>query len=450
MDKYCLFYYKCEEMNEELNKVKRSLINAGWQLKNIIDTSLLELRGDQGNEVVCIYWFDEINLNDTHFFESINSQYRYEWIGLTQQCYLNNIEHRNFLARNFFDYHTYPFDIKRLKFSLGHALGMGQLKNDLYNSKANERIKINEMIGQSIIMQKLFKEIYKAAPVNIPVLISGESGTGKELIAKAIHLRSSRKNNELIIVNCGALAPNLIQSELFGHEKGAFTGANARKIGRIESADKGTLFLDEIGDLSLDLQVNLLRFLQEGTIDRLGGTKTIQVDVRVIAASNINLQSAVKSGKFREDLYYRLHVIKIHSPALRERTDDILLVADYYFKRFRQELNKQVLGFSKSALIALNLYSWPGNVRELSNRVKGALIMCEGEYINPNDLCLPDITQLPPTLFASSLNDVREKAERDAITNRMKVFNNNVSQVAKNLKVSRVTLYRLLKKYVND
>ena len=450
MDKCCLFCFQCDELEEELNMVRQSLTNAGWLLKNITDISMLELNALQRKQLVCVFWFDEANINNTTLFESISSLYNFEWVALTQQSYLNNIEHRRLLANDFFDYHTSPFDIHRLVFSLGHALGMAHLKKNLYNTKSNEEYKVEEMVGQSLVMKKLFRDIYKAAPVNIPVLISGESGTGKELIAKAIHLRSCRKKKDLIIVNCGALPANLIQSELFGHEKGAFTGANCRKIGRIESAHNGTLFLDEIGDLPLDLQVNLLRFLQEGTIDRLGGTKTIQVDVRVITASNINLQDAVKSGKFREDLYYRLHVLNIHSPALRHRIEDILPLADYYFKRFQPQLNRNTLGFSKSSLKALSLYSWPGNVRELSNRVKGALAMCEDEHIHPKDLCLPDIPQITSVLFDCSLNDVREIAERDTINHRMKAFNNNVSQVAKNLKVSRVTLYRLLKKYDND
>jgi DNA-binding NtrC family response regulator len=449
MDKYCLFCFQCEKISDELNAVRQLLTNAGWQLKNITDLSMLELNSLQRRQLVCIFWFDETSINNTSFFESCSSLDNFEWIALTQQTFLNNVEHRHLLASNFFDYHTFPLDNNRLIFSLGHALGMAHLKQTLYPSVPCGEFNIEEMVGRNTVMKKLFRDIYKAAPVNIPVLISGESGTGKELIAKAIHLRSSREKNELIIVNCGALPSNLIQSELFGHEKGAFTGANCRKIGRIESADNGTLFLDEIGDLPLDLQVNLLRFLQEGTIDRLGGTKTIQVDVRVIAASNINLREAVKSGKFREDLYYRLHVLNIHSPALRDRDDDILLLADYYFRRFQPQLNKQVIGFSKSSLKALSTYSWPGNVRELSNRVKGALTMCEGEHIYPKDLCLPDLPQCKSTLFDSSLNDVREIAERDAINHRMKAFNNNVSQVAKNLKVSRVTLYRLLKKYDN-
>ena len=449
MDKYCLFCFQCDEITEELNAVRQLLTDAGWQLKNITDISMLELSTIQRRQLVCVFWFDETNINNTSFFKYISSLDNFEWIALTQQSYLNNVEHRHLLATHFFDYHTFPFDNNRLIFSLGHALGMAHLKQTLYNAKPCEEFDVEEMIGRNTMMKKLFRDIHKASPVNIPVLISGESGTGKELIAQAIHQRSSRNKNELIIVNCGALPTNLIQSELFGHEKGAFTGANCRKIGRIESAHNGTLFLDEIGDLPLDLQVNLLRFLQEGTIDRLGGTKTIQVDVRVIAASNVNLQEAVKSGNFREDLYYRLHVLNIHSPALRDRDDDILLLADYYFKRFQPQLNKQVRGFSKSSLEALSLYAWPGNVRELSNRVKGALTMCEDEYIYPKDLNLPDIPKFQSTHFDPSLNDVREIAERDAINHRMKAFNNNVSQVAKNLKVSRVTLYRLLKKYDN-
>jgi DNA-binding NtrC family response regulator len=300
------------------------------------------------------------------------------------------------------------------------------------------------MVGTSPVMQALFRDIRKVGAVDAPVLIQGESGTGKELTALAIHARSRRAGAPFMAVNCGALPANLIQSELFGHEKGAFTGAHQRKIGRIEAAAGGTIFLDEIGDLSLDLQVNLLRFLQAKTIERVGGTQSLQVDVRVIAASHVDLERAVAEGRFREDLYYRLNVLHLRVPALRERESDIELLARFFFEKFAKEKNPQVRGFSQQALQVMNTYAWPGNVRELINRIRRAMVMCENRLIAPGDLGL-ERRGVKRTI--RTLGGARAAAEKEAIRYALQYARNNVSRAARELGISRVMLYRLKQKY---
>jgi DNA-binding NtrC family response regulator len=299
------------------------------------------------------------------------------------------------------------------------------------------------MVGASSQMQHVYREIRKVAGNNAPVLISGESGTGKELAAQAIHERSPQADGPFIAVNCGALPANLIQSELFGHEKGSFTGAHQRKIGRIEVASGGTLFLDEIGDLPMELQTNLLRFLQEKTIQRVGGREDITVDVRVIAATHVNLEKAVHEGSFREDLYYRLNVLQIKMPALRERIGDVPLLAQYIFRRFADEKGRRVKGFSEDALHTMNQYDWPGNVRELINRVRRAMVMCDKFLISPVDLGLERRTNSRTVV---TLSEARDKAEIDTIRIALAQNMGNISLAAQQLGVSRVTLYRLMEK----
>jgi len=293
-------------------------------------------------------------------------------------------------------------------------------------------------------MLGLFRSIRKVAGVDAPLLITGESGTGKEMIARAVHERSPRADGPFIAVNCGALPDNLIQSELFGYEKGAFTGATSRKIGRIEAAEGGTLFLDEIGDLPLDLQVNLLRFLQEKTIDRVGGTEPIAVDVRVVAATHVDLNEAIESDGFREDLYYRLNVLSLNSPPLRERGKDIELLAHYFFKLFISESPHKINGFTRRSLTAMSQYNWPGNVRELINRIRRAIVMCEGKMLTHHDLNLnnPRVQSMLLTL-----DEARTQAEKDILTTALDASHNNVSEASRVLGVSRVTMYRLMRKY---
>jgi DNA-binding NtrC family response regulator len=276
------------------------------------------------------------------------------------------------------------------------------------------------------------------------VLIGGESGTGKELAAHAIHNMSARSRHAFVAVNCGALPTHLIQSELFGHEKGAFTGAYQRKIGRMEAAQGGTLFLDEIADLPLDLQANLLRVLQDKVIERLGSSQPIQLDIRVIAATHINLRDAVAKGRFREDLYYRLNVINLQAPPLRERQGDVELLAQALLGQFAGDNGGKVKGFSRQALRAMNQYAWPGNVRELINRIRQGVIMAEHPYLTPEDL---GMERRAADVGRPTLDDARARAEIDAIRAALRRCQHNVSEAARELGVSRATLYRLLERY---
>ncbi len=304
-----------------------------------------------------------------------------------------------------------------------------------------------DMLGTSPAMCRVRKELRKiTAAHKVPVLISGESGTGKELAALAIHRNSNRGNAAFIAVNCGALPSNLIQSELFGHEKGAFTGALQRGIGRIEAAQGGTIFLDEIGDLPLELQVNLLRFLQEKTIERVGATRSIAIDTHVITATHLDLAREVEQGRFREDLFYRLNVLAVTLPPLRERQQDIELLANHYLQKFAIERRGQVQGFSACAIACMQNYAWPGNVRELVNRVHRAVIMHEQPWISAVEL---GFTSSPsPSLIGNmSLEQARQAADKQAIALSLKCTSNNVSAAARQLGITRTTMYRLMEKY---
>jgi len=300
------------------------------------------------------------------------------------------------------------------------------------------------LVGCSDAMLRLRGQVARVARVDAPVLISGDSGSGKELTAQAIHALSGRAARPFVPVNCGAIAPTLIQSELFGHERGAFTGATRGKAGLIESAHGGTLFLDEIGDLPKDLQANLLRFLQEKTICRLGSTRSMPVDVRVVAATHVQLPQAVAAGHFREDLYYRLAVLPVAVPPLRERRDDIVPLAEHVFRLYADERMPRLTGFSSRAVAAMLDHAWPGNVRELFNRVRRALVMADERLVTPLDLGLEAAAPMPGQ---AALDDVRARTERLALRECLVRTGQNVSRAARDLGVSRTTMYRLLSKH---
>ncbi len=303
------------------------------------------------------------------------------------------------------------------------------------------------MVGNSPAMQSVFKTIRKFAGVDATVLVTGESGTGKELAARAIHERSHRAKAPFVAINCGALPPSLIASELFGHEKGSFTGAHQRKIGRIESAQDGTVFLDEIGDLPLDMQVHLLRFLQEKTIDRVGGNEPITVDARVIAATNVDLAKATQEGRLREDLFYRLNVLTLEMAPLRKRGEDIEVLSKFFCRTFAREMGQEVTGFEDEALEAILRYAWPGNIRELIARIRRAIVMAEGELVTIGDLNLPQDSEPVEGAPVTSLDEARKRAERAAIADSLRRHNQNVKKTAENLKISRPTLYRLMEEH---
>ena len=299
------------------------------------------------------------------------------------------------------------------------------------------------MVGHSQAIVSLRQQISKVAATEAPVLIGGESGSGKELAARAIHNGSRRAQGPFVAVNCGAISPGLIQSELFGHERGAFTGAQLSKHGLIEAANGGTLFLDEIAELPLELQANLLRFLQERVINRVGATRSLPVDARVVAASHVDLAQAAATGRFREDLYYRLNVLPIVVPPLRERLADVPVLAQHFLQACQAGLRRRVEGFSRPALAAMMVHPWPGNVRELHNRVQRACVMTDRRLITAADLGLSDAT-LQADL---GLDAVRTRAEREAVALALGRTGRNVSLAARELGVSRMTLYRLMDKH---
>lgn len=377
------------------------------------------------------------------------------WIAILPRWCTYEPEIRQFIREYLFDFHMLPVDVSRLHVILGHAYGMAKLSSTIESKRAEKKRLLGcevrdflsskfNMVGTSAVMQAMYRDIRKVARVEAPVLIMGESGTGKELVALAIHKHSKRKESPFVAVNCGALPANLIQSELFGHEKGSFTGAHQRKLGRIELAHGGTIFLDEIGDLSLALQVNLLRFLEEMAIDRVGGSGSIPVDVRVIAATHINLEEAVQAGRFRQDLYFRLNVLDLKTPPLRERNGDIESLAQFYLEKFSAETPRKIIGYCHSSLEAMNRYHWPGNVRELVNRVRRATVMCEGRYIRPEHLGLNDRIEMPRV---TTLEEARASAEKEAIESALRHYANNVTKTATVLGVSRRTLYRLMERH---
>ncbi len=299
----------------------------------------------------------------------------------------------------------------------------------------------DEIQGNCDKLRSVISIINKVAPTDVPVLITGESGTGKELAAKAIWRKSNRRDKIFIPINCGAIPENLLESELFGHEKGAFTGAYASKVGKLELANGGTIFLDEIGDMPLKLQVKLLRFLQEGEIERTGGSKTIRLDVRVISATNKDLEEEVKRGNFREDLFYRLNVIHINMPPLRERGNDILVLANFFLRTLAQKEGRYLKGFSPLALSRMKEYKWPGNIRELKHKIHRAIILSSGEYITAEDLG-----------FYSSenrltLKEARKQFEMNFIMDALMMSKGNISKAARSLGIARQQLQRYIKKY---
>ncbi len=375
--------------------------------------------------------------------EFVHTHQHVKWIALVHPDLLLQDDVRELIRESCYDFHTLPFDQARLEITLGRACGMAALEARPARPTRGVESDHISIVGHSPVMQGLARQIERVAGSEAPVLFQGESGTGKELAALAVHRHSRRANGPFVAVNCGALPAQLIQSELFGHEAGAFTGAGRRKIGQFELAHGGTLLLDEIGDLSLELQVNLLRFLQEGTLVRLGGLQPIKVDVRVLAATHVALDEAVETGRFREDLYYRLNVIQLDVPPLRERGTDLKELARFYFEQFRSQ-NPRLRGFTQAAWQAMYAHAWPGNVRELVNRVRRAVTMAEGRLIRPEDLGLAAAGHAEKPL---TLSQARSIAERELLIKVLGQCDHNVSRAARQLGVGRMTLYRLLDKY---
>ena len=365
------------------------------------------------------------------------------WIALLPKQWQHHERLCGLITRTFFDYHQQPPEHDRLRIIIGHAFGMLALKHQV-EAQTSPREELDQLIGSSLPLQHLKRSIAKVANSHSAVLLTGESGTGKELVARAIHRQSSLGSAPFDAINCAALPANLIQAELFGHEKGAYTGAHQRVIGRFEACNGGTLFLDEIGDMPPEQQVNLLRVLEQGSLRRIGGNRDIPINVRIIAATHINLEQKMQQGGFREDLFYRLNVVNIEMPPLRERNGDIELLARYFFQQFRTNDHVGPRGFSREAIEAMRNHPWPGNVRELINRVQHALIMADGSLIQRQDL---GIERRETRRQRISLKTARHEAEIRAINDALHLCHHNVSEAARELGISRVAIYRLMNKH---
>jgi two-component system, NtrC family, response regulator len=361
------------------------------------------------------------------------------------------------MKKGAYDYIMKPFDNEALKKTVVKALAMGRVikENRLLSRELKEKFGPTDLIGNSYPMRQVRELILKVAATKATVLISGQSGTGKELVARAIHFNSPRKDKPLVSVNCSALTETLLESELFGHEKGSFTGAVAQRKGRFETADGGTLFLDEVGEMAPSVQVTLLRVLQNREFERVGGNKTIKVDVRVITATNKNLAEEVKKGNFREDLYYRLNVVHIEVPPLRERKEDLPLLVRYFLERFSREMNKkEVPAMAPEVMAALLAYDWPGNIRELENMVERAVILNPGSVIRLEDLPFRekslDLTEMPIEKLIppqAKLNEVLDLVEKKMITQALARAGQVQAQAADLLGITRNLLFYKMKKY---
>ncbi|MFV0645530.1 MAG: PEP-CTERM-box response regulator transcription factor [Sphingomonadaceae bacterium] len=352
------------------------------------------------------------------------------------------------IERGAYDFYQKPVDITSLGHIVRRAFNLHEIEQE--NRRLASRVgDDNRVLGTLITaapeMAKVARTIERVANTNVSVMLLGASGTGKELLAHGLHDASERKDNAFVAINCAAIPENLLESELFGHEKGAFTGAVKTTEGKIEQANGGTLFLDEVGDIPLPLQVKLLRFLQERAIERVGGRKLIEVNTRIVCATHQDLESMIADGRFREDLYYRLAEIVITIPPLSERHGDTILLAKAFLNRFSREMNPQVKGFAPDALAAIDSWDWPGNVRELENRVKRAVIMADGKLVSAEDLDLISEEDEPADIL--NLKSAREQSDRKIIRHALARSEGNISNTAKMLGISRPTLYDLIKQY---
>jgi len=343
-----------------------------------------------------------------------------------------------------YDFYQKPIDADTIRLIVSRASNLYTLESENRRlARLDRRAPLNGVVTASAPMLSVCAMVERVSPTNVTVLLQGESGTGKEVIARALHEMGPRADKRFVAINCAAIPENLLESELFGHEKGSFTGAHKQVIGKIEVADQGTFFLDEVGDMPMPLQSKLLRFLQERKFERIGGRVEITVDVRIICATHQRLEDLIKTHRFREDLYYRLSELVITIPPLRQRKGDPILLARHFLNLMSEQNNRQLRNFSPDAVAAIEHYGWPGNVRELENRVKRAVIMAEGPLVTSADLDLPTDNEAVPV----TLKEARERAEREAVQGALAESDGNVTQAAKLLDVSRPTLYDLMRYY---
>ena len=416
------------------------LVDRGWSIRVV--ASSREAERETSRNVASAGLLDLSSQFDKHELASLErclAASKVGWVAAATVDQMGDPAIRRLIRDYCFDYVTLPCPDEKIINALGHAYGMAALTIGTVDHQAAQG-PLGEMVGSSEAMLRLFRAIRKVSATDAPVYIHGESGTGKELSALAIHEHSLRRTAPFVAINCGAISPQLLLSELFGYERGAFTGANQRKIGRIEAAHTGTLFLDEIGDLPLEAQASLLRFLQEGTIDRLGGFDAIPVDVRVISATHFDLHLLMSEGRFRSDLFHRLCVLRIDNPPLRARGKDIEVLARHVLERYKSDASRTLRGFSDDGVRALYNYEWPGNVRELINRVRRAIVMTDGRLVTATDL---ELGQTQATQL-KTLAQARESAEREAIELALERHPGRLVDAARELGISRVTLYRLM------
>ncbi len=415
---------------------RMALAADGWQIREVLPQQPANIGMRGGDTLVGLIDFRKTTASELERIEKITSEHRHmPLLAITSGIPGSEPCTARLLAacqRHF----PHPPDLKELVQHL-------QILGNSPVSQSAENV-LDSLLGESTSMLAMRATLRKFAPVNLPVLITGETGTGKEVAAHALHRLSERSDRPFNAINCGAIPATLVQSELFGHERGAFTGATSRRQGLFETAHTGTVFLDEVGDLPLDAQTSLLRVLQEGTIERVGSNQPINVDVRILAATHVDLEQAVARGQFRSDLYYRLNVLRLVIPPLRKREGDIELLAGHFLQAFRARHPIRARGYTAAARHAMAHFSWPGNVRELLNRVQRAAITAEGELISCADL---ELTATGAEAEGAQLDLARAAAERDTLLSCLEQSRYNVSACARLMKVSRVTIYRLCRKH---
>ncbi len=430
--------------------VEATLRKGDWELCPVASASAAQAATAQEDFLVglAVVWPDTGMRETTELAELVQRSRTVRWVVAIDRRRIDQLESCLALAaESLWDYFSLPLDPQRVAVILGHAYGMAEVESRFLAGQRTHDLGRLGMIGDSAPMHALASQISRAASCDVPVVLVGETGTGKELVARAIHESSVRAQGPFVAVNCAAIPATLIQAELFGYEKGAFTGAVESRPGYIESATSGTLFLDEVAELSPEAQSSLLRCLEDGKIVRLGSTKARSVDVRVISATHADLEALVREQRFRLDLFYRLQVLAIRVPSLRERGQDIVTLAQHFLSEFGGHNSTQAIGFSRSALARIEQYDWPGNLRELRNRVHQAALDCTGRYITPADLRLE---RRSGRRGAVTLQEAREAAELQVIRSALSRNGQNMVQAAKELQVSRMTLYRLMQKHGLD
>ncbi|EPR37222.1 two component, sigma54 specific, transcriptional regulator, Fis family [Desulfovibrio sp. X2] len=357
----------------------------------------------------------------------------------------------NAIKTGAYDFFRKPIDLDELRVIVRRAFHLHAIEREGRERGGANAAPLEDcgIVGSCRAMRNILALIDKVAASDVPILISGESGTGKELVARAIHAKSLRRKGPMVSINCGAIPENLLESEFFGHEKGAFTGAVSTVQGKVEYADNGTLFLDEIGELPVNLQVKILRFLQEMVIQRVGGRKDITVNVRIIAATNVDIPRAIEAGQFREDLYYRISVVNIHLPPLRERGEDVRMIADHFLRRISSEVGKELTGFTPEALAFLESYTWPGNIRELENKVRRAVVLANSSRVSAEDLGFGTGNGQDDSFLLTdkTLKEARAMIEKKMVLAALTKFEGNIVKASEALGISRPTMYDLLKKH---